>query len=306
MRIFLTGGSGMVGKNFLEHPGSKCFEIFAPTSKEVNLLDYKAVEQYITKIKPDLVIHAAGKVGGIQANISQPVKFLVENLDMGRNIICAARETGVKMLLNLGSSCMYPRNAKNPLTEDLILAGELEPTNEGYALAKITAARLCEYILRENPQYQYKTLVPCNLYGRWDKFDPSHSHMIPAVIHKIHQAKQAGDEYVEIWGDGTARREFMYAADLAGCIVEAISRFATLPPVMNVGLGYDFSIKEYYETIARIIGFTGFFKYDLDKPTGMHQKVVDVSQLKKWGWTAQTNLEDGIRQLYKFYLQVFS
>src|SRR5690606_3724887 len=179
--------------------------------------------------KPELIIHAAGHVGGIQANIANPVRFLVDNLDIGRNTILAAKNNKVPNLINLASSCIYPRNAKNPLSEDLILTGELEPTNEGYALAKIMVARLCEYIVSENPELKYKTAIPCNLYGRHDKFSPEHSHMVPAVIKKIDAAKQSAQAELDIWGDGLARREFMYAGDLADFIFYAIDNFDKMP-----------------------------------------------------------------------------
>ena len=187
MRILLTGGGGMVGRNLLEHPSISSFEVIAPSSNELDLLDFKTVQNYLCKHEPDMVIHAAGKVGGIQANMREPVSFLMDNLDMGRNIVWAAHQAGVKQLINLGSSCMYPRNHQEPLAEDMVLKGELEPTNEGYALAKVVVNRLCEYIMREDYRYQYKTLIPCNIYGRHDKFDPLHSHLIPAIIYKIHQ-----------------------------------------------------------------------------------------------------------------------
>ncbi len=170
LKVVLTGGTGMVGRNLLEHLDTDRIEVLSPHSRELDLRDYSSVEAYLRQHQPALVIHAAGKVGGIQANMREPVGFLLENLDMGRNIVWAAHQTGVRRLLNLGSSCMYPRNCNEPLREELVLTGELEPTNEGYALAKITTARLCEYIVRENADFHYKTLIPCNLYGRFDKF----------------------------------------------------------------------------------------------------------------------------------------
>ena len=254
-------------------------------------------------VAPDVVVHAAGRVGGIQANIREPVAFLTENLDMGRNIVMAARASGVKRLLNLGSSCMYPRNAPNPLFEDSVLTGELEPTNEGYALAKILVARLCDYVVREDASFQYKTLVPCNLYGRHDKFDPKHSHLVPAIIHKIHEAKKNGSTEVEVWGTGNARREFMFASDLADCMWRALEHFDSLPPLMNVGLGADLSILDYYHAVARVVGYSGGFVHDLTKPEGMAQKLVSIRRLEKWGWRATTTLDDGIAQTYQFYTQ---
>ncbi len=293
----------MVGENLLEHPDIKAFEVLAPRSTELDLRDIVAVEAYLDKHCPDMVIHAAGKVGGIQANIREPVGFLLENLDMGRNIVWASRQKGIKRLINLGSSCMYPRNLNEPMREELVLKGELEPTNEGYALAKVVTARLCEYISREDASFQYKTLIPCNLYGRHDKFDPAHSHLIPAIIHKVHQAKAAGDGQVEIWGDGMARREFMYAGDLADGLLRAIKEFDTLPMMMNVGLGRDYSINEYYQVAADVMGYRGLFVHDLTKPVGMMRKLVNIDRQQSWGWAAQHTLRSGIEKAYDFYLR---
>ncbi|HCE99157.1 MAG TPA: GDP-fucose synthetase [Elusimicrobia bacterium] len=303
MKVFLTGGSGMVGHNFLEHPSASKLKIFSPDIPDLNLFDYAAVKTYLERVKPDIIIHAAGRVGGIQANMAYPVAFLLENLDMGRNIVWAARNCGVKKLINLGSSCMYPRNAPNPLKEEMILQGELEPTNEGYALAKTVVSRLCAYISKEAPEFRYKTLIPCNLYGRWDKFAPEHSHMIPSVIRKLHLAKLNGEKAVEIWGDGTARREFMYAGDIADCIHKAVTDFDTLPDLMNVGLGRDYSINDYYQTAAEVVGYTGAFTHDLTKPVGMKQKLIDTTRASAWGWKPSTPLKDGISKAYEFFLQ---
>ncbi len=293
----------MVGKNFLEHPQINTFEVLAPRSNELDLRDFAAVQAFLHKHRPDMVIHAAGKVGGIQANIREPVRFLLENLDIGRNIIWASRQTGVKRLINLGSSCMYPRNHNESMREELVLKGELEPTNEGYALAKVVTVRLCEYITREDASFQYKTLIPSNLYGRHDKFHPAHSHLIPAIIHKIHQAKAAGDDQVEIWGDGMARREFMYAGDLADCLFRAVNEFDALPIIMNVGLGRDYSINEYYQAAGDVMGYRGSFVHDLTKPVGMMRKLVNIERQQSWGWTAQHTLRSGIKKTYDFYLK---
>jgi GDP-L-fucose synthase len=304
-KIFLTGGGGMVGRNLLEHTGIDAFEILAPRRSELDLGNFGAVQAFLATHRPDMVIHAAGKVGGIQANIREPVSYLLENMDMGRNVVWAARQAGVKRLINLGSSCMYPRNYEEPLREDLILTGQLEPTNEGYALAKAVTARLCEYITREDPSFQYKTLIPCNLYGRHDKFDPSHSHLIPAIIHKLHQAREDGHQTVEIWGDGSARREFMYAGDLAEALMRAVTEFETLPALMNVGIGHDYTVNEYYQAAAGVIGYTGEFAYDKTKPVGMSRKLVSVQRQKAWGWSAQSDLKSGIEMTYAYYLRDF-
>ena len=301
MKILLTGGSGMVGKNILEYSKKEEYTFFAPSSKELNLLDYNSVDTFIKENNPEFIIHAAGKVGGIQANIAAPVNFLVDNMDMGRNIIMAAKNNSIKNLLNLSSSCMYPRNAENPLSEDLILKGELEPTNEGYAIAKAMTTRLCEYIMKEDLDKNYKTVIPCNLYGKYDKFDPKNSHMIPAVIRKIHEAKELGSAEIDVWGDGLARREFMYAADLANFIFYAIPNFKEMPQNINVGLGKDYSINEYYKSIANIIGFKGSFVHDLTKPIGMKQKLIDDTRLKTFGWSSKTSLQEGLIKTFEFY-----
>lgn len=303
MKILLTGSRGMVGKNILEHKSVSSFEMLTPSSKELNLLDRQKVKEYFEKYKPDMVIHAAGIVGGIQANIAEPVRFLVDNMQIGLNVLTVSKELGIKKFMNLSSSCMYPRNAQNPLSEELILKGELEPTNEGYALAKIASTRLCEYIHKEDSSYLYKTVIPCNIYGRHDKFDPEHSHMIPAVIKKVSDACVEDKEAIDIWGDGEARREFMYASDLADFIYYAINNFERMPQNINVGLGKDYTINEYYQEIAKVIGFDGKFAHDLSRPVGMKQKLIDDTKLTEFGWKHKTSLGDGIQKTYNFYLE---
>jgi GDP-L-fucose synthase len=301
MKIFLTGGNGMVGKNILHFSQANKYDFLHPTSKELDLKNYNAVNDYIKLHKPDFIIHAAGFVGGIQANIANPVKFLTENLAIGKNIILAAKENNVKQFMNLSSSCMYPRNAKNPLSEELILQGELEPTNEGYALSKIITTRLCEYIHKEDSTFLYKTIIPCNLYGKYDKFSPEHSHMVPAVIKKIYEAKVSNQNQIDIWGDGLSRREFMYVEDLADFIFYAIANFEKMPQNINVGLGFDYTINEYYQTIAKVIGFEGTFVHDLSKPVGMRQKLIDNSKLTQFGWEHSTSLETGIEKTVDYF-----
>lgn len=303
MRILITGGSGMIGRNILESLLSFNYNILSPNSNELDLTNFNKTIKYINGFKPDLIIHAAGRVGGIQANVNQPVNFLVTNLDIGRNIIIAARQAGIKKLLNLGSSCMYPRNTLNPLKEEMILQGELEPSNEGYALAKIITTRLCDYIHRENPKFQYKTMIPCNIYGRFDNFDPEESHLIPAIINKLHQAIKEEKKEVEIWGDGKARREFMYADDLADAISYALSHFDEMPSQINIGVGEDHTINEYYSIVASIMSFQGTFTHNLDKPTGMLQKLVSIERQTAWGWKPKMNLHEGLKLTYNYFLQ---
>lgn len=303
LKILITGGSGMVGRNLLEHARLSRHELFAPTSRELDLLDPAQARDYVADLVPDLVVHAAGRVGGIQANIREPVRFLLDNLNMGQNIVTSSVAAGVGRLINLGSSCMYPRGSDDPLTEGKVLTGELEPTNEGYALAKIVTARLCEYLARQDAGSDYKTLIPCNLYGRFDHFDPGRSHLVAAVIKKIHDAKIRGDTEVEIWGDGTARREFMYAGDLADAVCHVAERYHEAPPMMNLGIGGDHSVDDYYRVVADVVGYTGGFRHDTSRPTGMARKLVDTTRQRALGWAPSVTLRQGVEETYAFFLE---
>jgi len=305
MKIFLTGGNGMLGRNIRAFAKKNKYKqeitIDAPGRNIVNLHDKNKLTTYLADTKPDFIIHCAGLVGGIQANIDSPYDFCFENLQMGANVIQSAYEAGISKLINIGSSCMYPRHAKNPLSEDLMLTGGLEPTNEGYAIAKIATAKLAQYISNQN-NLQYKTIIPCNLYGYWDNFDPIKSHMIPAAIRKVHYAKQNNLNTVEIWGDGNARREFLFSEDLADFIFFILNNYEHTPQLINCGLGNDYTINEYYETIKQVIGYNGDFVHDLSKPAGMKQKKVDIKKQTKLGWQPNTTLETGIKLTYDFFL----
>jgi GDP-L-fucose synthase len=216
-------------------------------------------------------------------------------------VILGAVRAGVPRLLNLATSCMYPRAASNPLHEEQLLTGELEPTNEGYAIAKIASLKLCEYVNTEHPGLSYKSIIPCNIYGRYDHFDLDRGHLVAAVMAKLHEAKQRGTAVVDIWGDGTARREFMYAGDLANAIWMAVERFDALPQLMNVGLGADHSVNDYYHEIAAVVGFQGEFTHDLSKPTGMRQKMMEVGKMKAWGFDPSHSLRSGLELTYRYY-----
>jgi GDP-L-fucose synthase len=303
MKIFITGSNGMVGRNLLENAEITKHDILKPASSELNLLNFNDIQVYLKKTKPDMIIHCAGKVGGIQANMQDMYTFFTNNALMGINLVKAAKENEVKKFLNLSSSCTYPRNYHNPLKEEYILQAELEPTNEGYALAKLSILKMCEYISKEYQEYQYKTFIPCNLYGRWDKFDETNSHMIPSVIKKIYTAVVSESPEIEIWGDGTARREFMDASDLASCIAKAIENFEDVPNVMNIGLGFDYSINEYYEIIKKILGYKGSFIHNTSKPVGMKQKLLDIHLQTNWGWKPKVSLEQGIEKTYQFFME---
>ena len=306
MKILLTGGTGMCGRNILEHSSAANFQILSPKSNELNLLDIAQIKGYLSENKPDLIIHTAGLVAGIQFNIKNPTRALIDNSYIGLNLISAASEVGIPKLINLGSSCMYPRFGKNPLAESQILQGELEPTNEGYALAKILSTRLCEYISRENTHLSYKTLIPCNLFGRYDTFSLQFSHMIPAAIEKVHAALSSNSNSVEIWGDGEARREFMSVSDLADLVFYCIDNYESMPQNLNAGLGHDYSINEYYSAVADVMGYQGEFFHDTSKPVGMKQKLVDVQRLRSFGWQHKMSLQNGLKQAYDYFLETKS
>ena len=303
-KLLITGTSGMVGRNVKEHPAAQGYELLTPTHAELDLLDIAAVNAYIATHKPDIIVHCAGLVGGIVANMQNLAKFLTHNAYMGLNLINAAHKNGVKCLLNLASSCIYPRKATNPLKEEMILQGEFEPTNEGYALAKVLSTRLCEYISTADKSYLYKTIIPCNLYGKYDKFDTQNAHMIPAVIARVYKAKLDGVGEIAIWGDGSARREFMYAGDLADFVFYALKNLEKMPQNLNVGSGNECTINEYYEAVARVLDYKGKFTHDLSKPAGMARKIIDDTRLKAFGWQAKTSLDDGIKATYEYYLGV--
>lgn len=304
-KIYIAGSTGMVGQNIVEYLNKDEYEILTTSSADVNLLNFEDVKKYLLETKPDFVIHCAGKVGGIQANIKDSYGFFTENMLMGLNLVRASKECEIKNFLNLSSSCSYPPQAPNPLKEESIFDGKLEPTNEGYAIAKASITKMCEFLTRQFEGFNYKTIIPCNLYGKYDKFGENNSHMIPAVIKKLHNAKVNNIEEIEIWGDGTARREFMYAEDLAQMVSYIIKNFDSMPCVMNTGLGYDYSVNEYYETIAKIVGYTGTFKHDLSKPTGMKQKLLDITRQTVFGIKSKFSLEEGIQKTYEYYLKEY-
>lgn len=303
MRIFLTGARGMVGRNILESTHASGHEVWAPKRSELDLCQSADVTRAVCDFRPDLIIHAAGRVGGIAANVAAPYEFLSENLEMGKNLVAAAREHDTPRFLNFSSSCIYPKEGFHPLKEEHILQGPLEPTNEGYALAKLTVMRLGEFAARGGI-LSFKSLIPCNLYGRHDHFDPLKSHLLPSIVMKVHRAKSEGQASIEVWGSGEARREFMYAGDLAEVTWQAVERFAELPVTMNVGVGHDHSVNDYYRAAAAVIGWQGHFLHDLTRPEGMKQKLVDNSRMRHLGLAATTSLEEGIRRTHAFYVSL--
>lgn len=276
-------------------------EVSGPPRSVVDLRDRRAVHAWLQQLHPDIVIHAAGKVGGIEANRRDNAGFLAANLEMGMNVVQVARETGVRRLLNIASSCVYPYTVDSPFKERQLFHGPVEPTNEGYAVAKLAVMKLCELITKDEVDANYVTAIPCNLYGPGDDFDPLRSHMVPGAIRKVVEATESGTDTVEIWGDGRARREFMFVDDLSDFVRVALDRWESVPAVLNVGTGEDFTIDEYYETIADVVGFRGSFFHDPTRPTGVRQKLLDCQRVHEWGWSAETDLKRGLASTLAFF-----
>lgn len=267
--------------------------VVAPSRAELDLTDRAAAATALTARPYDAVIHAGAKVGGIQANIDDPVAFLDDNLAMNSAIIMGAHAAGIDRLVFLGSSCMFPRDYRQPLVEDDILAAPLEPTNEGYALSKITGARLCDYLSQQYGR-AYRTIIPCNLFGEDDHFGSVSSHLIAAIISKMLVARATGAETVEIWGSGQARREFLFVDDLAWFILDCLPRMSTLPGCLNVGYGSDHSVNDYYRKVADLIGFSGDFTHDLSRPEGMMRKLMSSARAEALGWVPRTPLDEAL------------
>ena len=304
MKVYVTGSSGLAGRNLTEVLRARGHEVVTSRSREVDLRDAAAARDFVAQTAPDAIIHAAGKVGGIQANVKDPYGFFIDNMRMGVNVVEAALAAHVPMMLNLSSSCSYPCALERPLTEEDVFAGKLEPTNEGYAIAKAAVTRLCAFASRKNQKCRFKTLVPCNLYGRYDKFGEENSHMVPAVIRKLHEAKLRGQTEVSIWGDGLARREFLFASDFAEMAATCLERFDEIPETMNLGLGRDYTVNEYYEAAARVVGYAGAFTHDLSRPVGMKRKLLDISRQRELGILPRRTLEEGLRETYDYFLQL--
>ena len=292
----------MVGRNLLSELSSD-YEILSPKRNELDLLNYDDLDNFLKLNKPDIIIHCAGHVGGIQSNLDYPLEYLDINLKIGQNLIFSAVQNQISNFLNFSSSCVYSPNSLTPLKEDSFLENGVEKTNEGYALAKIIIQKYCEYVNKSYSGFSYKTVVPCNLYGEYDKFDPNKSHLIPAIIYKINKAIQFKLDKVEIWGDGSAKREFMYIKDLTNFISFYLRNYNKMPPIINVGLENDFSVKEYYQIIGNLMGFKGRFFHNLDKPVGMKRKKIDITKLKNLGWEAGHTLEEGLQKTIKYFYE---
>jgi GDP-L-fucose synthase len=304
-RVLVTGGSGMVGRALIERlrrDGHR--NIVAPSSTELDLRDQAAVHRFFAGERCDHVFHLAGHIGGIGASVAYPVEFLYENLMIAMHVIHAARVAKVGKLLFLGSSCVYPRDCPQPMSEDDILTGAFEPTNEGYAIAKIAGMKLCEY---SNRQYgtNFLNLMPCNLYGRFDHFEPERSHVVSALVYKFHQAKRKRLPSVEVWGTGTTRRELLFVDDLVDAMLHFMDHVEAkdVGTFVNIGLGRDIAVRELAGSIKEIVGYAGEIVFDASKPDGMPRKLMDVSRAARLGWRAKVDIPEGLRLTYDWYLE---
>lgn len=310
-RIYVAGHRGMVGSAIMRQLNAQgCHNLVTRTHAELDLTNQSAVAAFFQQEKPDVVILAAAKVGGILANNNYPAEFIYENLMMETNVIHQAWQSGVQQLLFLGSSCIYPKLAAQPMSEQALLTGTLEPTNEPYAIAKIAGIKLCESY---NRQYgtDYRSVMPTNLYGTNDNFHPENSHVLPALMRRFHEAVENGSKSVSIWGSGTPKREFLHVDDMAAASLFVLAldkssyaaNTATMLSHINVGTGSDVSIRELAEMLANVTGFNGAIEFDSSKPDGAPRKLMDVSRLRRMGWQASIPLNEGLRDTYRWFLQ---
>jgi GDP-L-fucose synthase len=275
--------------------------VLGRTRAELDLLDRRAVRAFFEKERPAVVVDAAAKVGGILANNEQPVEFLLQNLTIQNNLIEAAADFGTRKLLFLGSSCIYPKMAPQPISEDSLLTGPLEPTNDAYAIAKIAGIKLCQSYAREYGK-NFISGMPTNLYGPHDNYDLHNSHVLPAFIRKVHEAKQSGAKGITVWGTGTPRREFLHIDDLADACLFLLENYDQ-PDLINIGCGEDATIRELAETVCDVLGFDGSLEFDAGKPDGTARKLLDISKIKSLGWSPKIPLRDGIADAYDWFIK---
>lgn len=300
MRIYVAGHRGLVGSAIVRAIESENEHTWiGQTRSELDLLDKKAVFDYLAKEKPDAVVIAAAKVGGIQANSSYPVEFLSQNLQIETNLMDGAHAAGIERLLFLGSSCVYPKMAQQPIKEEYLLTGELEKTNEAYALAKISGLKLVQ-AYRSQYGHRWISAMPTNMYGPGDNFDLENSHVLPALIRKFHDAKVLGADSVTLWGTGTPRREFLHSDDLGRACLFLLDNYDA-DVAINVGVGQDISIRELAELIQQVVAFQGSIEWDSSKPDGTPRKLLDISKVKALGWEPTISLEDGIQSTYRWF-----
>ncbi len=300
-KIFVAGDRGMVGSAFVRRLETEGFNnLLKRDRSQLDLTDESAVAKFFAEETPDIVILAAAKVGGIKANNDYPVEFLLENLRIQNNVIHSAYQTGVRKLLFLGSSCIYPKLAPQPIAETALLSGPLEPTNEAYAIAKIAGIKLCQAYAREHGA-NFLSVMPTNLYGPNDNFDLETSHVLAALLRKAHEAKIRNEKKLIVWGTGKPRREFLHVNDLASACLLLLEKYDS-PEIINVGCGEDISIRELAELICNVVGFEGELVWDTTKPDGTPRKLLDVSKIRALGWDPTIPLRKGITQTYEWFL----
>ncbi len=299
-RIYVAGHRGMVGSALLRRLGELECKIITAPREQVDLRDGQAVSHFLTETKPEVVIMAAAKVGGIRANSAYPAEFIYQNLAIGLNTIHASYQAGVRKLLYLGSSCIYPRLAHQPIVEDELLTGPLEPTNQWYAVAKIAGIKLCQAYRRQYGA-DFISVMPTNLYGRGDNYHPEDSHVVAALIRRFHEAKIADAASVMVWGTGTPRREFLFVDDLAEACLFVLEHYSD-EPHLNVGAGVDITIAEFAELVRDIVGYRGNITFDRSRPDGTPRKLLDVSKLTSLGWTPTTSLRMGLSAAYADFM----
>jgi len=299
-RIFVAGHGGMAGAAIVRRLRQERCELLAPSRRELDLSRQEPTERYLSSVRPDAVVMAAARVGGILANDMYPVEFLAENVAMALNVIRASHQAGVEKLLFLGSTCVYPKFAKQPMSEDQLLTGELEPTNQWYAVAKIAGIKLCEAYRRQHG-CDFVSVMPTNLYGPGDNYHPERSHVVAALIRRFHEAKLADAPTVTVWGTGQPRREFLYVDDFADACVFVLKHYSE-PEFVNIGVGHDITIAEFARIVAEVVGYRARITYDPSKPDGTPRKLVDVSRLSALGWNAKVPLRDGLQKAYADFL----
>ena len=300
--IFVAGHRGMAGSAIHSRLAKDGFtRVLGRTRAELDLLDRRAVRAFFEKERPAVVVDAAAKVGGILANNEQPVEFLLQNLTIQNNLIEAAADFGARKLLFLGSSCIYPKMAPQPISEDSLLTGPLEPTNDAYAIAKIAGIKLCQSYARQYGK-NFISGMPTNLYGPHDNYDLHNSHVLPAFIRKVHEAKQSGAKGITVWGTGTPRREFLHIDDLADACLFLLENYDQ-PDLINIGCGEDATIRELAETVCDVLGFDGSLEFDAGKPDGTARKLLDISKIKSLGWSPKIPLRDGIADAYDWFIK---
>ncbi len=300
--IFVAGHRGMVGNAIHRRLLKDGFtRVIGRTRSELDLLDRRSVREFFEQERPSIVIDAAAKVGGILANNEQPVEFLLQNLTIQNNLIEAAADTGARKLLFLGSSCIYPKMAPQPISEDSLLTGPLEPTNDAYAIAKIAGIKLCQSYARQYGK-NFISAMPTNLYGPHDNYDLRNSHVLPALIRKVHEAKQSGAKSIAVWGSGNPRREFLHTDDLADASLFLLEKYDQ-PDLVNIGCGEDVTIRELAETVCDVLGFDGSLEFDASKPDGTPRKLLDISKIKSLGWSPKISLRGGIADAYDWFVK---